>query len=200
MESFDGAVLICDITGFTQLTEQLSKQGPSGVEQLTKCMNNYFTKVLPRFCPLSSLCMACMHAPDDSIKPIRSPLIDTSFLTQHSNATPLLIYEHYYEALTDSWDWPRAKEPARCIGIACCVACTVSVRLAKRSCKLAIHLTVLCSCSWVSCGIPTHTGKAHLALCRHPCCLATGSCNMTSLIGIHCAKCVVPVSPCFRAG
>ena len=46
MESFDGAVLICDITGFTQLTEQLSKQGPSGVEQLTKCMNNYFTKVL----------------------------------------------------------------------------------------------------------------------------------------------------------
>ena len=45
MESFDGAVLICDITGFTQLTEQLSKQGPSGVEQLTKCMNNYFTKV-----------------------------------------------------------------------------------------------------------------------------------------------------------
>ncbi|KAL0052814.1 hypothetical protein WJX82_008196 [Trebouxia sp. C0006] len=46
MESFDGAVLICDITGFTQLTEQLSKQGPSGVEQLTKCMNNYFTKVI----------------------------------------------------------------------------------------------------------------------------------------------------------
>ena len=46
MEAFDGAVLICDITGFTQLTEQLSKQGPSGVEQLTKCMNNYFTKVL----------------------------------------------------------------------------------------------------------------------------------------------------------
>ena len=45
MDSFDGAVLICDITGFTQLTEQLSKQGPSGVEQLTKCMNNYFTKV-----------------------------------------------------------------------------------------------------------------------------------------------------------
>lgn len=45
MDSFEGAVLICDITGFTQLTEQLSKQGPSGVEQLTKCMNNYFTKV-----------------------------------------------------------------------------------------------------------------------------------------------------------
>lgn len=50
MESFDGAVLICDITGFTQLTEQLSKQGPSGVEQLTKCMNNYFTKVLYIVC------------------------------------------------------------------------------------------------------------------------------------------------------
>jgi len=50
MESFDGAVLICDITGFTQLTEQLSKQGPSGVEQLTKCMNNYFTKVSCTVC------------------------------------------------------------------------------------------------------------------------------------------------------
>ena len=54
MESFDGAVLICDITGFTQLTEQLSKQGPSGVEQLTKCMNNYFTKVLACWLPCMS--------------------------------------------------------------------------------------------------------------------------------------------------
>lgn len=52
MDSFEGAVLICDITGFTQLTEQLSKQGPSGVEQLTKCMNNYFTKV----CTMSWIC------------------------------------------------------------------------------------------------------------------------------------------------
>lgn len=60
MESFDGAVLICDITGFTQLTEQLSKQGPSGVEQLTKCMNNYFTKVL--CCMIPSL-HPCLHKP-----------------------------------------------------------------------------------------------------------------------------------------
>ncbi len=61
MESFDGAVLICDITGFTQLTEQLSKQGPSGVEQLTKCMNNYFTKVL---CGSSKtwFCLLTYHA------------------------------------------------------------------------------------------------------------------------------------------
>ena len=60
MESFDGAVLICDITGFTQLTEQLSKQGPSGVEQLTKCMNNYFTKV--RRCNGLSFLSTCLHA------------------------------------------------------------------------------------------------------------------------------------------
>lgn len=69
MESFDGAVLICDITGFTQLTEQLSKQGPSGVEQLTKCMNNYFTKVLCytvqslEYVCTSLLCVACIIIP-----------------------------------------------------------------------------------------------------------------------------------------
>ena len=71
MESFDGAVLICDITGFTQLTEQLSKQGPSGVEQLTKCMNNYFTKVcvasvgLSLMCCSSACCFATVHVSSD---------------------------------------------------------------------------------------------------------------------------------------
>ena len=38
--------MIADITGFTKLTEELSKQGAGGVELLTKCMNNYFTKVI----------------------------------------------------------------------------------------------------------------------------------------------------------
>lgn len=46
METFDGAVMVADITGFTALTEELSKRGPGGVELLTKCMNNYFSKVL----------------------------------------------------------------------------------------------------------------------------------------------------------
>ena len=45
MDTFQGAVMIADITGFTKLTEELSKQGAGGVELLTKCMNNYFTKV-----------------------------------------------------------------------------------------------------------------------------------------------------------
>lgn len=45
MHTFQGAVMIADITGFTKLTEELSKQGAGGVELLTKCMNNYFTKV-----------------------------------------------------------------------------------------------------------------------------------------------------------
>ena len=49
MDTFEGAVMIADITGFTKLTEELSKKGPSGVELLTKCMNNFFSKVIP-FC------------------------------------------------------------------------------------------------------------------------------------------------------
>lgn len=58
MDTFEGAVMIADITGFTKLTEELSKKGPSGVELLTKCMNNFFSKVVllpsfPSFNPLS---------------------------------------------------------------------------------------------------------------------------------------------------
>ena len=45
MDTFEGAVMIADITGFTKLTEELSKKGPSGVELLTKCMNNFFSQV-----------------------------------------------------------------------------------------------------------------------------------------------------------
>ncbi len=40
-----GAVLVADVSGFTQLTEQLGSKGPSGVEQLTSCLNSYFAKV-----------------------------------------------------------------------------------------------------------------------------------------------------------
>ena len=48
METFEGAVMIADISGFTRLTEQLSRgsQAAFGIELLTKCMNNYFTKVV----------------------------------------------------------------------------------------------------------------------------------------------------------
>eukprot|EP00803_Ostreobium_quekettii_P001954 evm.model.scf_1325.5 EVM.evm.TU.scf_1325.5 scf_1325:35935-41194(+) len=46
MTALQGAVMIADITGFTKLTESLSKEGPSGVELLTTCMNSYFSKVM----------------------------------------------------------------------------------------------------------------------------------------------------------
>ena len=47
METFEGAVMVADISGFTRLTEQLSHgvQTAFGVELLTKCMNNYFSRV-----------------------------------------------------------------------------------------------------------------------------------------------------------
>lgn len=48
METFEGAVMVADISGFTRLTEQLSRGSHTfgfGVELLTKCMNNYFSKV-----------------------------------------------------------------------------------------------------------------------------------------------------------
>jgi hypothetical protein len=43
--TFNGAVMVADITGFTKLTEILSKRGSTGVELLTNCINHYFGKV-----------------------------------------------------------------------------------------------------------------------------------------------------------
>lgn len=40
-----GALLVADVSGFTQLTERLSTRGPAGVELLTRCLNSYFDKV-----------------------------------------------------------------------------------------------------------------------------------------------------------
>lgn len=37
--------MVSDITGFTKLTEILSHQGSTGIELLTKCINNFFEKV-----------------------------------------------------------------------------------------------------------------------------------------------------------
>jgi hypothetical protein len=48
METFEGAVLIADISGFTGLTEVLSSREVAGVEMLTKCMNNFFGQVRSR--------------------------------------------------------------------------------------------------------------------------------------------------------
>ncbi len=44
MSSFEGAVLVADIGGFTALTEQLSR-ADFGVELLTKCINDCFARV-----------------------------------------------------------------------------------------------------------------------------------------------------------
>lgn len=46
MTIFHGSVVIADVTGFTKLTENLSKKGTSGVELLTKCINSFFSKVI----------------------------------------------------------------------------------------------------------------------------------------------------------
>ena len=55
MHELQGAIMVADITGFTKLTERLSKQGTAGVELLTKCICNYFTRVRCRspvlYCP-----------------------------------------------------------------------------------------------------------------------------------------------------
>lgn len=58
MATFEGAVMVTDITGFTKLTEILSKQEGGGVELLTKCMNTYFGDV--RY-PLFLLCFVSSH-------------------------------------------------------------------------------------------------------------------------------------------
>lgn len=44
--TFQGAVLVADISGFTHLTESLGSRGTAGVEILTKCINNFFGRVI----------------------------------------------------------------------------------------------------------------------------------------------------------
>eukprot|EP00887_Chlorella_sp_A99_P006306 scaffold3.g6306.t1 len=46
VEQREAAVMIADVTGFTALTEALSKRGSAGVELLTRAMNRYFTQVI----------------------------------------------------------------------------------------------------------------------------------------------------------
>eukprot|EP00232_Nephroselmis_pyriformis_P024457 CAMPEP_0182858030 /NCGR_PEP_ID=MMETSP0034_2-20130328/3417_1 /TAXON_ID=156128 /ORGANISM="Nephroselmis pyriformis, Strain CCMP717" /LENGTH=915 /DNA_ID=CAMNT_0024989369 /DNA_START=433 /DNA_END=3177 /DNA_ORIENTATION=+ len=46
MATYQAAIMVADISGFTPLTERLSKRGTAGVELLTKCMNNFFSQVM----------------------------------------------------------------------------------------------------------------------------------------------------------
>lgn len=46
IDEFEGAILLADITGFTHLTEHLSKADKAGVEILTNCMNSYFSQII----------------------------------------------------------------------------------------------------------------------------------------------------------
>lgn len=44
MQTWQGAVMVADVCGFTALTEGLSKQGSAGVELLISCINEFFAK------------------------------------------------------------------------------------------------------------------------------------------------------------
>ena len=65
MSTFEGAVMVADISGFTHLTELLSRKAHSafGVELLTKCINSFFSKVRRRSC------CAVLRNPDGTINP-----------------------------------------------------------------------------------------------------------------------------------
>lgn len=46
MRSLDAAILVVDISGFTNMTEKLSHRDAAGVELLTKCINSFFSQVI----------------------------------------------------------------------------------------------------------------------------------------------------------
>ena len=45
-DRFTGTVLLADISGFTGLTESLARRGEVGVEDLTRCLNVYFGRLI----------------------------------------------------------------------------------------------------------------------------------------------------------
>ena len=47
-ERVEGAVLLSDVRGFTQLTERMAERGPDGVETLTGALNRYFGGLIDR--------------------------------------------------------------------------------------------------------------------------------------------------------
>ncbi|MBS0661420.1 MAG: AAA family ATPase [Verrucomicrobia bacterium] len=48
LESFLGAVLFADISGFTRLSESLAEKGPAGAEELSAILNDYFGRLIER--------------------------------------------------------------------------------------------------------------------------------------------------------
>jgi class 3 adenylate cyclase/tetratricopeptide (TPR) repeat protein len=47
-ETFDGVILLTDIAGSTTLTERMDAAGPSGVEDLSRILNAYFSDLIDR--------------------------------------------------------------------------------------------------------------------------------------------------------
>ena len=45
-ESFQGAVAFVDLSGFTLLSEALTRQGPKGIERLTEILNNFYQRMV----------------------------------------------------------------------------------------------------------------------------------------------------------
>jgi class 3 adenylate cyclase/tetratricopeptide (TPR) repeat protein len=45
-ERFPAAVLFADVSGFTPLTESLAQKGPEGPEELTRLLNDYFSRMI----------------------------------------------------------------------------------------------------------------------------------------------------------
>src|SRR5262245_29157045 len=45
-ERFSGAILMADISGFTNLSEQLAQRGAVGAEQLSEALNAYFGRLV----------------------------------------------------------------------------------------------------------------------------------------------------------
>lgn len=46
--NFKAAVMFVDISGFTQLTEQMTQMGNAGVEEIAKHISKYFGQVIDR--------------------------------------------------------------------------------------------------------------------------------------------------------
>ncbi len=45
-ERLEAAVLFADISGFTALTERLTRRGPQGVEEISRLLNSYFSRLI----------------------------------------------------------------------------------------------------------------------------------------------------------
>ena len=82
------AVMIADVSGFTALTEALGRQGSTGVELLTKCMNRYFTQVPARLA--ASHQVACMPGCSIPCQHTHALLVDNSIAMQQVHFTDTL--------------------------------------------------------------------------------------------------------------